>query len=105
MAKGKRLGKYLLVGELGRGGMGAVFEAEDMVLQRRVALKVLPPRLAADQEMFQRFVREARAVARLNHPNVVTIYEVDCTGTTHFIAMELVRGESAEQRLERGPLG
>lgn len=104
MAIARQLGKYHLVKLLGRGGMGAVFEAEDTVLQRRVALKVLPPRMAANQDALQRFLREAQAAARLSHPNVVTIHEVGCSEKTHFIAMELVRGESAEQRLTRGPL-
>ena len=101
---GGRLGKYRLHGTLGRGGMGVVYEAEDELLQRRVALKLLPDTLSADAEALQRFLREARAAAKLNHPNAVGIHEIDCRDGTWFIVMELVRGGSSADYLRaRGP--
>lgn len=92
---GHRLGKYLIRGELGRGGMGIVLEAEDTVLLRSVAIKLLPWDARAQEKSLERFLREARAAARLNHPNAVTIYEVDQRDGVIFIAMELVRGRNA----------
>src|SRR5262245_24828424 len=74
---GQSLGKYRIARRLGRGGMGVVYEAADTLLQRRVALKLLPPALAADAHALRRFLHEARAVARLSHPHVVPIYEID----------------------------
>jgi Tol biopolymer transport system component len=91
-----RIGRYEVLGLLGRGGMGVVYEAIDSSLGRRVALKVLPPTVADDAHRLARFVQEARAASALNHPNVVTIYEIghDRAGESevHFIAMELVDG-------------
>ncbi len=84
--------------------MGAVYRAEDVKLQREVALKFLPAELAADPEARKRLVKEARAASRLNHPNIATIYEVNDEGDTPFIAMELVKGESLKQVLQRGPV-
>ncbi len=93
---GQRLGHYEVVGHLGRGGMGEVWEAEDTKLKRRVALKVLPPHLAANPERLERFQREAETVAALNHPNIVTIYSVerDEALDIHFLTMELVEGKT-----------
>jgi formylglycine-generating enzyme required for sulfatase activity/dienelactone hydrolase len=90
---GDSLLHYRIVSELGRGGMGAVFLAEDRELGREVALKALPPEMAHDAGLLQRFKQEARAIAALNHPNIVTIYSVEVAGDTHFITMELVRGQ------------
>ncbi|MBI3736071.1 SEL1-like repeat protein, partial [Candidatus Sumerlaeota bacterium] len=89
---GKIIGNYEILGELGRGGMGVVYKAHEQSLGRAVALKVLPPNLAADEAFLKRFTREARAVAQLNHPNVVTIYNIGQEGATHYIAMEFIRG-------------
>jgi len=91
---GTTLLHYRIVGSLGRGGMGEVFEAEDTRLGRRVALKVLPASFASDAGRLERFRREARAVAALNHPNVVTIHSVEEAEGIHFLTMELVDGRT-----------
>jgi serine/threonine-protein kinase len=94
------LGKYRLGRRLGQGGMGVVYEAEDTVLKRRVAIKVLPDSAAADAETMRRFVREARSAGRLNHPNVITIYEVDQRDGMYYLVMELIEGGSVQDRLQ-----
>ncbi len=99
---GQTISHYRITAKLGEGGMGAVYRAEDVKLQREVALKFLPGDLAADAEARKRLVKEARAASRLNHPNIGTIYEVSDEGDTPFIAMELVKGESLKQMLQRG---
>jgi eukaryotic-like serine/threonine-protein kinase len=91
---GTTLLHYRILGKLGKGGMGEVYAAEDTKLQRRVALKLLPSEVATDRDRLQRFQREARAVAALNHPNVVTIYSVEETGGVQFLTMELVEGKT-----------
>ena len=101
---GETISHYRITAKLGEGGMGAVYRAEDLKLQREVALKFLPGELAADAEARKRLVKEARAASRLNHPNIGTIYEVNDEGDTPFIAMELVKGESLKQMLQRGSL-
>jgi hypothetical protein len=102
---GTRLGKYRLVGRLGRGGMGTVYRGEDLQLQRAVAVKVLSADSAPDAAAIHRFVSEARAAARLNHPNVVAVYDVGQQGSVSYIVMELVEGVSAQALLhERGTL-
>ncbi|MBY0526079.1 MAG: protein kinase [Gemmataceae bacterium] len=98
-------GKYLISGKLGQGGMGVVYEAEDVVLQRRVAVKLLPDSVAQNPDALERFLREARAVARLNHPNVVAIHDVDQRDGSYYIVMELLRGGSASDLIaSRGRL-
>ncbi len=87
-----KLGHFEIVGRLGAGGMGLVFEGRDALLDRRVALKLLHPSSAAGQLAPARLIREAQALARLSHPNVVTVYEVGIVGNDPFIAMELVEG-------------
>jgi serine/threonine protein kinase len=96
----KRFGKYTIVGELGRGGMAVVYEAKDEVLSRRVALKLLPLQYSADPEFVKRFHREAQAAAVLEHPAIISIYDLGSEGGTHFIAMELVEGESLHNLLK-----
>jgi Tol biopolymer transport system component len=91
---GTTLQHYRIVAKLGEGGMGEVYAAEDSKLQRRVALKLLPPDMATDPERLQRFQREARAIAALNHPNVVTIYSVEEADGVRFLTMELVEGKT-----------
>lgn len=98
-------GQYALVRELGRGGMGIVLEARDLKLERRVALKVLPPALATQPAVRERFLREARLAAALSHPNIVPIFRADELGGFAFFAMGLVDGESLGARVAgRGPL-
>lgn len=89
-----RLGEFRILGELGRGGMGVVYEAEQISLKRRVALKVLPPALRADRRLLARFRREAEAAGRLRHPNIVPVFSIGEAGGAPFFAMELVEGRS-----------
>jgi serine/threonine protein kinase len=95
---------YRVIQPLGSGGMGAVFLAEDTKLGRRVALKVLPPGRANDPESRQRFEREARAVAALNHPNIVTIHAVEQADDVTFLAMELIEGQTLSTHIRAGGL-
>src|SRR5258708_13285946 len=94
-------GRYRLIREIARGGMAAVWEAQDTLLDRHVAVKLLHPQLAADAEFLERFRREARAAARLSHPNIVSIYDVgeDAETGTPFIVMELVEGGNLKDRI------
>src|SRR6516164_2519593 len=85
---GTKIGRYEIRSPLGAGGMGEVYLAQDTRLGRKVALKILPDEVAADPDRMKRFEQEARAASALNHPNIVTIYDVDQAGSTHFIAAE-----------------
>src|SRR5438105_10708995 len=98
---GTKLGRYQIRSQLGEGGMGEVYLAEDSQLRRRVALKVLPEDLAADQDRMRRFVQEAQAAAALNHPNVAHIYEIGEHEGMHFIAMEYVDGLTLRKEIYR----
>ena len=89
------IGPFRIIRCLGRGGMGAVFEAEDQRLMHRVALKVILPRLAADPSLRDRFLREARSIAAIRHPSIVGIYEVGSDADVPFLAMELLSGRTA----------
>jgi serine/threonine protein kinase/tetratricopeptide (TPR) repeat protein len=97
-------GKYRIIRELGKGGMGIVYQAEDTKLERRVALKFLPPEQTEDSEARERFVREAKSAAALSHNHICTVYEIDEEESRLFIAMEYIEGESLRQRILRGPL-
>lgn len=100
----KRLGRYVVTGQLGRGGMGIVYEAEDTLLQRKVAIKLLPKEVSANAESLARFLREAQGAARLNHANVVAVYDIGEADGTHYIVMELIKGGNAQDILRsRGP--
>jgi Tol biopolymer transport system component/predicted Ser/Thr protein kinase len=101
LATGTPVGPYRVLGLLGRGGMGYVYEAEDPKLGRRVALKVLPPELDT-HERRRRFEREARTLAQLNHPNIVHVYSVEESGAVRFIAMERIVGRTLAERIEAG---
>ena len=92
----QQIGDYRILGQIGRGGMGVVYEAEQISLGRRVALKVLPRHVAADRTMLERFRREARAAARLHHTNIVPVYEVGQDGETRFYAMQFIQGQSLD---------
>jgi TolB-like protein/Tfp pilus assembly protein PilF/predicted Ser/Thr protein kinase len=97
-------GKYTIISELGKGGMGVVYKAEDTKLERCVALKFLPPELTEDPEARERFVREAKAAAALSHSHICTVYEIGEEENRLFIAMECIEGESLRQKIARGPL-
>jgi len=101
MSIGQQLAHYVIVCPLGKGGMGEVFLADDTKLQRRVALKVLPEEMAADPERRARFQREARAVATLSHPNIVTVHSVEEVDGVHFITMELIEGQTLTEIMPR----
>ena len=106
MTKGSLIaGKYKIIEELGRGGMGIVYKAENTKLQRIVALKFLPPQWTSDPEARERFIHEARAASALDHPNICTIYEIRETEDGRmFIAMGCYEGESLREGLRRGPM-
>ena len=99
-----QLGTYRLISRLGSGGMGEVWRAEDTKLLRQVAIKILPAQLAADPEWKERFMREARSIAQVTHPNIATIYNIEQDGETLFMAMELVEGEALGTMIARGPM-
>src|SRR5512143_3283276 len=101
---GARLGPYEIVALLGAGGMGMVHRARDTRLQRDIAIKLLPPGLLIDASARRRFRKEALALARLSHPNIVTVYDVGEQDGADYLLMECVPGESLATRLRSGPL-
>ena len=104
LSAGARLGSFEILAPLGAGGMGEVYRAKDTRLGREVAVKVLPDEVATDRERLARFEQEARAASALNHPNILTVYEIGSEGGHPFIAMELVDGKSLRELIEAGPL-
>ena len=104
MRPGDRVGVYEIQSMLGAGGMGEVYKARDTRLDRTVAIKVLPPHLAADRDRYQRFEREARAVASLDHPHIGALYDVGQDGEPHFLVMQYLDGETLAARIAKGPL-
>jgi serine/threonine protein kinase len=97
-------GRYEIIRLLGRGGMAAVFLAQDLVLERQVAIKVLPPDMTRDGELIVRFQREAKTAAKLDHPNIIPIHRVESEAGLVYIVMKYVSGQSLEEVLDRGPL-
>src|SRR5262245_57895077 len=102
LVSGTRLGPYEILGPLGAGGMGEVYRARDTRLGREVALKILPEAFARDAVRLARFEREARTVAGLNHPNIVTLHSIEMDGDTRFLIMELVEGRTLERLVVAG---
>ncbi len=100
---GKKLHHYELLSRLGSGGMGEVYRARDTRLRREAAIKVLPSALARDADRLRRFEQEAHAASALNHPNIVTIYDTGETESGHFLAMELVEGETLRRVIQLRP--
>ena len=101
---GETVSHYKILSQLGEGGMGVVYEAEDSKLGRKVALKFLPPDLANDDSSLQRFQREARAASALNHPGICTVHAIEQYESSHFIVMELLEGETLSEKIRRGPV-
>ncbi len=101
---GKTLGHYQITSQLGKGGMGEVFQAKDQVLGRDVAIKVLPEEFARDADRVARFQREAKLLASLNHPNIAAIYGLEESAGTNFLVLELVEGETLADRIRTGPI-
>ena len=97
-------GRYHILSRIGAGGMGEVHLAQDTMLDRRVALKILSEEFAVDSDRMRRFVQEAKAASALNHPNIITIYEIGKTGNRPFIAAEYIDGETLHAHLQRGPM-
>src|SRR4051812_10358232 len=100
---GKKLGRYEIRAKLGSGGMGEVYEAYDSLLERAVAVKILSADFCCDKVWTARFYREARAASALNHPHILTIYEIGETEHGTFLATELVNGETLRELIKRGP--
>jgi hypothetical protein len=104
LTPGTRFGPYEFAGAIGAGGMGEVYRAKDTRLGRDVAVKVLPESLAGDEQRRLRFEREAKAISSLSHPNICALFDVGQEGSTHYLVMELLEGDSLADRLLKGPL-
>ena len=101
---GKTLGTFECTAEIGKGGMGEVYQAKDTKLGRDVAIKVLPQEFAQDSERVARFQREAKLLASLNHPNIAAIYGLEESGGTNFLVMELIDGDTLDARIKSGAI-
>ena len=102
---GQTISHYTILETIGRGGMGVVYKARDTRLNRVVAIKTLPAEIIVDQERNRRFIQEAKSASALNHPNIITIYEIDCIGPVTFIAMEYVKGRTMKEVIPGNGLG
>jgi len=101
---GKTLSHYKVIEKIGQGGMGEVYRAEDTNLSREVAIKVLPEQFTKDPQRLARFEREAKLLASLNHPNIAAIHSFEHSDDVHFLVLELVEGETLQERVAKGPL-
>jgi eukaryotic-like serine/threonine-protein kinase len=101
---GQTISHYRIIEKLGEGGMGVVYRARDMRLDREVALKLLAPRIAGDRSFRERFDREAKVISRLDHPHICALYDIGQDEGVHFLAMQYLEGETLAERLKRGPL-
>src|SRR6266576_7341990 len=101
LSPGTKLGRYEIRSQIGKGGMGEVYLAEDTQLHRKVALKILPADVASNQDRMRRFKQEATAAAALNHPHIAHIYEIGESDGTNFIAMEFVEGVTLREKIHR----
>ena len=101
---GNKISHYKILEELGSGGMGVVYKAEDLKLKRTVALKFVVPRMLKKKEDKERFIREAQTAASLNHPHICTIFQIDEVDDSTFIVMEYVEGQSLKEIIGKGPL-
>ena len=101
---GTTISRYEIIEKLGEGGMGVVYKAQDTKLERPVALKFLAAHLVSNEEAKKRFIREAKAAAALDHPNICTLYEIDEAGGRTFMAMAYLEGRTLEERISEGPL-
>src|SRR5262249_44870967 len=101
---GTRLGSLEITALLGKGGMGEVYRARDTKLKREVAIKILPEEFSRDADRVSRFLREAEALASLNHPNIAAIYDLQEVNGSRFLVLELVEGETLAERIARGPI-
>lgn len=104
LTAGTRLGLYEILSPIGKGGMGEVYRARDTKLERDVAVKVLPSEFSSDAERVERFQREARLLAQLNHPSIAALHGLEEHDGQQFLVMELVPGETMAERIEKGPL-
>jgi serine/threonine protein kinase/Tfp pilus assembly protein PilF len=104
LENGSIINQYKILSAIGKGGMGEVFLAQDTKLDRKVALKILPPEFADDADRMSRFVREAKSASALNHPNIITIYEIGEAAGTHFIATEFIDGKTLSEYAKANPL-
>ena len=102
LSSGTWLGQYEVLGHIGTGGMGEVYRARDSKLNREVAIKVLPEQFVQDPERIGRFRREAQVLASLDHPNIARIYAFEETGSSRFLVMEYVPGDTLRERIKRG---
>src|SRR2546427_10969214 len=104
MTNGTSVGSYQIVTSLGAGGMGEVYRAQDTKLNRDVAIKVLPAAFSADAERLRRFEQEAQAAGALNHPNILSVYDVGTHDGAPYLVTELLEGESLRQHITRSPM-